>query len=248
MARPTLQHAEVHSHYTPHPPNPKAQDAKRIIASINETYVTDPATGQKIYPTLVDQLIKSTEALAATYEHAPEPIGWTPPQRVVWRSSKLPHEHRRRVVDDRSLFIGVKAFASVRQGRWVITCPFTGCNGAQLASADDHRFWCVDCESRAVGGQWVEVVWPDHAKVETWLQNRPVDAMNWNPGEDGDDIAAQDEAAKAGIRLPSSVGKPAFADIDVSSWPKEATLMDGTVVPVLHCGTPEWDESQKDVV
>lgn len=235
MTRPTLQHAETHSHYMPQPRNPKADEAQKLVASINETMVTDPATGEKLYPKLIDQLIKSTTDLAKTYD-APEPLSWSAAQRCVWRSSKLPHEHRYKVVEDRSLSRDVKAFARVNAGRWLVNCPFSGCNSAQYASILDRRYWCCDCENRAISGKWIEVIWPEVESVEAWMQNRPLKAKNWNPGETSKDIKQQDIAAKSSFSVSQNP----------NDWPKEMTLPNGLVVSILRSGTPEWEESQRE--
>ena len=240
---PTLTHAELHEHYLPWPDDPHLAEAKRVAESINQTKVQDPATGAKIYDSLVDSLVENTLALAKQHQHAPEPITWTAPQRAVWRFSKLPYEQRATVVEDRSVHPDFKTFASINAGRWLVQCPFVGCHGAQYASFGDRRFFCTDCSNKAVGGKWIEVVWPkDHLAVEAWLDSRPVDARHWNPGEDGSDIAAQDAYALGHGGKPVVKSQVSF---DPNTWPKQTTLSDGSVVPVLHCGTKEWDESQK---
>ncbi len=154
----------------------------------------NPRTGERIYDPLVDSLVASTLALAKEREHAPEPSEWTPPQRAVWRSAvKVPQDRRWDIVRDASVCPDVKAFAVIRQGRWLTLCPFPGCNGAQLASFTSRRWMCVDCVNRAVGERWVEVVWPeDPCAVELWLDMRPHDAKNWDAGEDEEDIMRQD--------------------------------------------------------
>ena len=244
--QPTLMHADTHAKYLPWPENPRMAEARRVAETINETKVTDPATGAKIYDSLVDSLVANTLAIAKQYEHVPEPAEWSSAQRVVWRYSHLPYERRHAIVTDRSVDPFVKAFAVVNAGRWLVPCPFPGCNGAQYASFADRRFHCVDCNSKAVDGRWVEIIWPqDHLAVEQWLQSRPLENQHWNPGETNEDIAMQDTAANAGIHLPPSVGKRTLSNVDPNKWPKTTTLLDGTVVPVLHYGTPEWDESQK---
>jgi hypothetical protein len=123
-----------------------------------------------------------------------EPASWTPPQRCVWRSAiKTPEPQRWEIVHDRSLDPLMRAFVSINQGRWIVTCPFPGCSSAQMASHTDRRFWCVDCENKASGSRWVEVIWPDQpTDIEGWLTKRPATAKNWVPGETGDDIAKQD--------------------------------------------------------
>ncbi len=77
------------------------------------------------------------------------------------------------------------AYAQVRQGRWVVECPNPQCPAAQLASRQDHRFFCVTCENFHVGNQWVPVLWPDDwREIEAVLGRRPVrSTRNWLPGE-----------------------------------------------------------------
>ena len=193
---PTFEHAEVHTAYLPHPENPHLAEARRVAEQINAVKVSDPSTGARIYDGLVDSLVENTIAVARQHEHAPEPADWTCPQRCVWRFSTLPYEQRYEIVQDRTVASGVKAYASVNGGKWLITCPFPGCSGAQYASFHDRRFWCVDCNSKAVSGKWIEVVWPeDHLAVESWLSNRPQTAKHWFPGETATDIAEQDKVA-----------------------------------------------------
>ena len=110
---------------------------------------------------------------------------------------KVENPKRQQVVEDKSIFREAKAFASVNGGRWLVMCPFTGCNGAQYASFHDRRFWCVDCENRAVAGQWVEVVWPSNLRdIENLLMVRPQNAMHWHPGETVEELAEQNQIAQ----------------------------------------------------
>jgi hypothetical protein len=135
--------------------------------------------------------------------------------------------------------------AYVNAGRWVVGCPFPGCNSAQMASFTDRRFFCCDCANAAVGGQWVEVVWPaNHTEVENWVASRPFDVRHWFPGETAEDIRRQDDEAMGKAIAPRPVAPP----VDTSAWPRKTTLsIDGEerTVPVLHYGTPEWDKAQK---
>lgn len=191
----SLEHAETSAAYLPHAVDPRWGEAQRVAEAINKTKVLDPRTGERIYDPLVDSLIANTLSLAREHEHAPEPAEWTPPQRCVWRSAtKLPENRRWEIIHDRSIHPGVKAFVMIRQGRWVVPCPFAGCNGAQLASVWDRRFLCVDCLNRAVASRWIAVEWPiDPVAVERWLWQRPPYAKNWDPGEDEVTVRAQDE-------------------------------------------------------
>ena len=194
--QPTLEHAEKSSAYLPRPEDPHMSEARRIAEDINATKVLDPSTGMLINDQRVDALVEHALAIAKRYEHAPEPREWSCPQRCVWRYAHNPYDHRRDVVEDRTVFSGYTMFASVNAGRWVVQCTFPGCGGAQYASFEDPRFWCVDCENKAVGGKWVGVTWPENPlAVEASLGMRPLTAKNWNPGETAEDIAKQDAEA-----------------------------------------------------
>lgn len=83
---------------------------------------------------------------------------------------------------------GGPVLARVEHNRWLVQCEY--CAGAQLASREDHRFFCVDCLNAAHGGKWRPVVWPrDHAEIERALLDRPVPATrNWIPGESVADL------------------------------------------------------------
>jgi hypothetical protein len=83
--------------------------------------------------------------------------------------------------------------AYVNDSRWVVQCP--GCNGAQLASRNDHRFFCVDCLNADNGGHWLRVVWPkDHAEIEAALLQRPnPKTRHWRPGETVADLVRETE-------------------------------------------------------
>ena len=189
-----FEHAETHSHYRPKPVDPRIFDTRNIAAQINEIKVTDPEKGQNVYDSLVDQLVHNSIEAARTIEREAEPASWTAPQRCVWRSSTLPIEKRIEIISDRSIVLGTKAFASINAGRWIVNCPFPGCRSAQLASVLDRRFFCVECNSSAVGGKWVEVEWPNSPEgVEQWVVHRPAEAQHWLPGETRAMIIEQDK-------------------------------------------------------
>lgn len=78
----------------------------------------------------------------------------------------------------------------VNHGRWIINCPGIPCGGAQVASRDDHRFFCVTCGNRFVDGRWLPVAWPpDPDGIVAALEPRPVSYQNWT-GEPVDDLLA----------------------------------------------------------
>jgi len=246
MNLPSLQCAEKHPHYLPVPRDPRADEADRIAYEVNKLKVENPQQGSGVYESLVDQLIANQRAISTQPEYASEPMDWTAPQRVVWRSAvKLSESQRMVVIEDRNVMSDVKAFAVVNGGRWLVLCPFPNCNGAQYASFLDRRFYCVDCCNRAVGGKWLEVIWPAHAgDLERTLSERPGEAQHWVPGETSDDLREQD-AEGWGLLMKDEPKQ--HSDIDTNSLPKEAMKPDGTMAPALHVGTPEWNAAQKDV-
>ena len=199
--QPTLEHAEVHTAYLPHPPNPRLAEARRVAEQINRTKVEDPELGYKMYDSLIDSLVENTLAVAKQYEHAPEPSEWSCAQRAVWRFSQLSYERRAEIINDRTLCKNIKAFAVVNAGRWLVPCIFPGCCGAQYASFNDRRFHCVDCNSLAVSGKWIEILWPKNISAieSALLVNRPTIAQNWLPGETTKDIERQDADALAEV-------------------------------------------------
>lgn len=83
------------------------------------------------------------------------------------------------------------AFAIVRQGRWLTMCPW--CQAALYAAETDRRFFCPLCGNVAVGGKWVEVIWPkDHEEGDALLAMRPVPInRNWEVWESVDDLREQ---------------------------------------------------------
>lgn len=188
----TLVCAETSPAYLPRPVDPRWAEAKRIAQDINQMKVQNP--GYTIYDPLVDSLVANTLAIAKESDPLPEPIDWTPPQRCVWRHAmKVPENRRWEVVEDRKISTDAKAFAVIRQSRWLVLCPFPGCCGAQVASFADRRFWCVDCYNRPVNNLWVEVQWPENpVDVERWLSMRPTHARNWEPGETEETLLNQD--------------------------------------------------------
>lgn len=71
--------------------------------------------------------------------------------------------------------------ASINHGRWIVACE---CGGAQLASEDDHRFFCVACLNERHGGKWRPVTWPkDRDDIEAVLRERLTENVNWTPEE-----------------------------------------------------------------
>ena len=212
---PVLDHAEVHAAYLPRPGIDRLQMAGNVAEQIRRHKHENPT--DHIHDKLVDSLVAHVHAVVADPAQQPEDPAWTPPQRIVWRSAAehrgqvpLSPERKLEVIADRSVHPTVKAMAYVNAGRWVVGCPFPGCNSAQMASFTDRRFFCCDCANAAVGGQWVEVVWPaNHTEVENWVASRPFDVRHWFPGETAEDIRRQDnEAMGRGSASGPTGGKP----------------------------------------
>lgn len=83
-------------------------------------------------------------------------------------------------------------YAIVRQGRWVVGCPFCQYH-YQFAHRSDPRFFCCDCGNAPVKGQWVAVQWIDNPQdVETELLKRtdPFN-QNWEWGESIGDLVME---------------------------------------------------------
>lgn len=86
----------------------------------------------------------------------------------------------------------VVTYAEVNWGRWIVRCPF--CPSAQLASRSARWFLCHFCGNKAVGGQWIPLVWPDNvSEIEAALSVRPPNNMNWIPGETVEDLLKENE-------------------------------------------------------
>lgn len=67
--------------------------------------------------------------------------------------------------------------AEVRQGRWVVLCPW--CRGAELAW-EEQLFLCLSCCNAGVGHQLVPVVFPQERRaIEAVLDQRPLPNRNW---------------------------------------------------------------------
>lgn len=180
----TFQHAETHTHYLPESPDPRVAETRLLLDEVNKIKVQTPEKGVNIYDSLIDKIVTNTRMMTTQPGLLQEPVEWTPAQRVVWRSSTLPADQRLAVIDSTAIAADVSALSSANSGRWIVTCPFPGCNGAQYASITDQRFWCVDCSNMAVSQQWIAVIWPDNAnEIERVLSNRPRSAQNWIPGE-----------------------------------------------------------------
>ena len=243
-SRPTFPHADIHAAYLHREGPNRLQAAANLVTEIKGYKHTNPS--DVIYDKLVTQLVRHVGAAVKDPALQAEDPRWTPPQRIVWRCASsqgapLSPERKLEVIADRKVHKGVKAWARVNSGRWLVDCPMPGCSSAQMASWDDRRFFCCDCAMRAIGGKWVEVVWPDDPlSVEAQLSLRPhTSVMHWDPGETNADLAAQDAMA---------LGKTSAPVVDPSTFPKsEVLIIEGkeVEVPVLHFGTPEWDAAQK---
>lgn len=79
--------------------------------------------------------------------------------------------------------------ACINHGRWVVICE---CGDAQLASADDPRFFCVSCLNERQGGKWRPVTWPEQrSDIEQVLRERFTEHANWLPGETVEQLRAE---------------------------------------------------------
>jgi hypothetical protein len=121
------------------------------------------------------------------YREIPGLEGLTPPERVVarfwplFRFQGLPKTHA-----------GKLAYAEVRQGQWLVSCPY--CPGAQYASKTDHRFFCDECGNNGDG--WSTVVWPDVAdEIESIVGRRPDrNTRDWLVGETVEQLQDENDA------------------------------------------------------
>ena len=96
---------------------------------------------------------------------------------------------------------GSPVAVTVNYGRWIVDCPGVDCSGAQIASRDDHRFFCVTCGNNFVGGRFLPVTWPDDPDaIDAALSVRPVQFRNWT-GEPVDDLL-RDNADPANGLVP----------------------------------------------
>lgn len=90
--------------------------------------------------------------------------------------------------------LGTYALPFVWEGRWLVYCP---CGGAQLATPDFPRFFCVSCLNAHVDHLWVDVRWPDPALVEAVdaaLLPRPLAARCWLPNENVGKLLTENHA------------------------------------------------------
>jgi hypothetical protein len=187
----TFQHAEIHDHYMPRGLDPEVIEMNQIAARINKLKVEDPESGEKVHDGLIDQLVRQARKMTRFQDE--EPLDWSGPERCLWRSSELSPERKFEIIEKAPTATDMTAYAVANQGRWLVTCPLPGCNGAQYASVRDPRFWCVDCDNRAANGQWLPVIWPDNpSEIEDVLTTRPKSARNWLPGETVSDLRQQD--------------------------------------------------------
>lgn len=80
----------------------------------------------------------------------------------------------------------------VNYGRWLVQCPW--CPSAQVASREDHRFFCIECANNQ-SMKWIRVTWPDtHVAVERLLGKRHMrEIRNWLPHETLEHLRAENE-------------------------------------------------------
>jgi|ETNmetMinimDraft_23_1059889.scaffolds.fasta_scaffold120158_2 hypothetical protein len=94
--------------------------------------------------------------------------------------------------------------AYINHGRWVIECP--DCNGAQIASEEERRFWCLGCGNASVNFAWRHVRMPrERADIEAVLLRRPAArsdkaiTRNWLPGETLRELEMENASHGVGI-------------------------------------------------
>lgn len=91
--------------------------------------------------------------------------------------------------------IGGEVRAVVNHGRWLVECPTSWCEAAQLAFRNDQRFFCHNCHNIEADGHWLKVIWPRNAaEIERVLdaRSRP-ENRNWTPGETLAQLRAENE-------------------------------------------------------
>lgn len=105
------------------------------------------------------------------------------------------HWHRRDVARFVPTAVsGLTVSAQVNDNRWLVQCP--ACQGAQIVSKADPRFFCIDCLNAHVQGSWLAVSWPDNPdEIEAALNARPVlHTRSWKPGEGVADLERENVA------------------------------------------------------
>lgn len=123
----------------------------------------------------------------------------TAPEIIVRRA--WPYARGGPLVMPQETAADVQAYAIVNFGRWVVRCPaWPKCLGAQLASAIDTRYFCVDCLHRHIEeaqGKWIEVVWPSSdtiLSIERLLMLRPDEKnQNWERHESIQDLEIENQ-------------------------------------------------------
>lgn len=109
------------------------------------------------------------------------------PARLWWQRDDVPFFLPSETATDAPVAV------EVNHGRWIIACE---CGGAQLASRDDRRFFCIACLNEKQGGMWRPVTWPkkrDADEIEAQLRPRLTENANWLPGESVADLVAENE-------------------------------------------------------
>lgn len=79
------------------------------------------------------------------------------------------------------------------RARWLVCCP--DCPGAEDASHEDPRFFCLSCYNGSVGGAIRPVLFPDdREEIERVVLARPARQVStYEPGETLDDLKRQGE-------------------------------------------------------
>ncbi len=132
-----------------------------------ETRHGDPLSGTLIHRIDKDQVVSVPADHAAEF-----------PAIAFWHRRDVPQH-----LPTKAINLAVEVL--VNGGRWLVQCPSPYCSGAQYASKNDRRFFCIDCLNVDQGGAWLRVKWPaDPAAIEAALDARPhLTTRNWLPAE-----------------------------------------------------------------
>lgn len=97
---------------------------------------------------------------------------------------------------------GIELVPRVNHGRWVVDCPF--CPGAQIASAQDPRFFCSDCFHAGTDaeGKWLRVSWPTQRTIDAvedaLIERTRRENRNWRPADETTkDLRMENDAMRA---------------------------------------------------
>lgn len=123
--------------------------------------------------------ITETARKAGPGDRADKPAEWIAPLWPGYKGMPVGLDRKRKV------------YAYVNHSRWVADCPL--CNGAELVSPNDPRFFCGSCGND--GGTFFTVVFPkDKAAIEAELLKRSdLRSRNWNITESVKKLQAENK-------------------------------------------------------